>query len=32
MRATRGFVFLQKMNLEELYERSRELARSTENI
>jgi glucosamine-6-phosphate deaminase len=32
IRATRGFVFLKKMTLEELYERSRELARSTENL
>jgi glucosamine-6-phosphate deaminase len=30
IRATRGFVFLKRMNLEELYRHSRELKRSTE--
>lgn len=30
IRATRGFVFLKRMNLEELYQHSRELKRSTE--
>lgn len=30
IRATRGFVFLKRMNLEELYRHSRELARTTE--
>jgi glucosamine-6-phosphate deaminase len=30
IRATRGFVFLKRMNLEELYQHSRELQRSTE--
>jgi glucosamine-6-phosphate deaminase len=31
IRATRGFVFLKRMNLEELYRHSRELKRSTES-
>jgi glucosamine-6-phosphate deaminase len=32
IRATRGFVFLKRMNLEELYRHSRELKRSTESV
>jgi len=32
MRATRGFVYLKRLTLEELYAHSRELARSTENL
>lgn len=32
IRATRGFVFLKRMSLEELYRHSRELKRSTENV
>ncbi|MBN1836735.1 MAG: hypothetical protein JW820_12845 [Spirochaetales bacterium] len=32
IRATRGFVYLKKLTLEELYAHSRELARNTENL
>jgi hypothetical protein len=31
IRATRGFVFLKRLSLEQLYSHSRELRRATEN-